>query len=348
MRQQSLVDVHVAEVSPLTPPDQFMAEFPGSEKATDTVRRGRRAISGILRGKDSRLMIIVGPCSIHDPEAALDYARRLAALSKKLEGVLLVMRVYFEKPRTVGGWKGMVSEPDPGNGFDVEKGLRMACQLLIEINELGIPVATEFLDPIVPQYLDRWISFGAIGARTTESQIHRQMASGLSMPVGFKNSTGGDVRVAADAIAAARLPSSFLGVDRNGRIAVIRTSGNHDCYLILRGGKRPNFHPRDVRSAIAMLDKTDATCGQINIIIDCSHANSDKDHAKQALVLRSVVRQRRAGNRRVVGVMLESNLHPGNQKLVPGKLQYGVSITDACIGWEETEHLLRLVQRSLN
>jgi len=321
-----------------------------TERAKATVLRGRQEIVEVLAGQSSRLIAIVGPCSIHDPAAALEYAGRLAEFSSRLPALVLVMRTYFEKPRTTTGWKGLLVEPDLGNGFELERGLRVARKLLIGINELGLPAATEFLDPIVPQYLADLIAWGAIGARTTESQTHRQMASGLSMPVGFKNGTDGNVQQAVDGIIAARTGSSFLGISSSGRTASIRTTGNPWGHLILRGGsRRPNYYARDIAAAAAMLDRADPSGCITKILVDCSHANSRsaravKDHTRQARVLRYIASCLAKGDiSRVAGLMLESNLFSGNQK--PGReLKYGVSITDPCIGWEETEQLLLHLQ----
>lgn len=294
----------------------------------------------ILRGEDTRLLVIVGPCSIHDPEAALEYARRLSALADELSSKMyIVMRVYFEKPRTTIGWKGLINDPGLDDSCDVERGLRLARRLLLEITALGLPAATEFLDPIVPQYTADLVTWAAIGARTTESQTHREMASGLSMPVGFKNGTDGSVQTALDAMRSARSPHSFLGIDENGVTSIVKTTGNSDVHLVLRGGRQgPNYSPEHVAGAAAAARRAGVPSA---IMVDCSHANSGKNPANQPAVWRSVLEQRAAGTREIIGAMLESNLHEGAQNPSDRPLRYGVSITDACMSWETTEALLR-------
>jgi 3-deoxy-7-phosphoheptulonate synthase len=305
-----------------------------------TVSAARVALGEVLSGRDARLLVVVGPCSIHDTVAAMDYARRLKALADELQDqLLIVMRVYFEKPRTTVGWKGLINDPRMDDSFQIEEGLRLARRLLIDLNELGLPCGTEALDPITPQYLGDLIAWSAIGARTTESQTHRELASGLSSPVGFKNGTDGNLEVALNAMLSAAQPHSFLGIDGAGQVAVTHTRGNAHGHLILRGGAVPNYDSVAVAQAEAALT---AAKLPVNIVVDCSHANSRKNHALQTLVLKDVVHQMVDGNRAIKGVMLESNLFEGNQKLVaPQDLRYGVSITDACLGWDTTEASLR-------
>ncbi len=341
-------DLRVTRSEPLIPPDELIAEFPITPAIEELVIDARATISDILRGEDSRMLVIAGPCSIHDEDAALEYAARLKRLADQVaDEVFIVMRVYFEKPRTTVGWKGLIYDPHLDGSFDITEGLRRARRLLIEIGEIGLPAGTEFLDPIVPQYFADLTAWAAIGARTTESQTHRQMASGLSMPVGFKNGTGGDSQIAVDAMMSARAPHAFLGSDLPGHTAVIHTTGNPDSHLILRGGKDgPNFGAAEIAQTRALLTK--AGLGP-QLLVDCSHANSNKDHARQGMVLRDLLAQRAAGDTDIVGCMLESHLYPGNQKLGadPSSLEYGVSITDACVGWDETETLLTEVRDAL-
>ncbi len=312
-------------------------------RAADTVRTGRRAIEAVLHGDDDRFLVIVGPCSIHDPDAALEYAQRLAELSQKVaDRLLVVMRVYFEKPRTTVGWKGLINDPDLNGTFDIARGLRLARKLLLDINALGLPAGTEFLDPVTPQYLDDLVAWAAIGARTTESQTHRQMASGLSMPVGFKNATTGDLQVALDAMQSAMSAHHFVGIDEDGRAAVVHTRGNPFGHVILRGGNdATNYAPQDIADASQRLSAAGLNPG---LLVDCSHANSGKKPERQETVWQSILDQRKAGNKDILGAMLESNLHEGNQKLPADgdktKLKHGVSITDACIDWDTTQRLL--------
>ncbi len=334
-------DLNVGATLALVSPDELARRVPLSERARETVVRGRREVQAVLRGDDPRLLVITGPCSIHDVEAGVEYARRLAALAERVaDRVLLVMRVYFEKPRTVLGWKGMIYDPHLDGTFAIEEGLHLARRLLVEVNDMGIPAATEFLDPIVPQYLADLVAWAAVGARTTESQTHRQMASGLSMPVGFKNTTAGSVKIAADAILASRAAQAFLGIDHQGRTAVVQTKGNEYAHLVLRGGDDgPNYDAR----AVAAAQETLRAAGLApRLLVDCSHMNAAKDHTREGGVFEDVLAQRLAGNDGIAGVMLESHLFPGAQKLGddPSTLQYGVSITDACIGWDETEALI--------
>ena len=338
---QPTTDINVRNTVRLIPPSELWAKVPTSEAATRTVVEGRETIRRILRGEDRRLMATVGPCSIHDPKAALEYAQRLATLSKKIaDRIFVVMRVYFEKPRTTVGWKGLINDPHLDDTFDISAGLTIGRQLLLQIAEMGLPAATEMLEPITPQYIADLVSSASIGARTTESPTHRQMASGLSMPVGYKNGTDGNLQVAIDAMHAARTPHSFLGIDKDGLTCIVNTKGNPWGYLILRGGRSgPNYSEPDLRAAAAKLTAANLPP---HFVVDCSHANSEKDHKNQAGVWGSVVEQRARGNEAILGLMLESNLHEGSQKPSSDltKLKYGVSITDACIGWEETEKLL--------
>lgn len=334
-------NVNVDRVEPLTAPSELDRQVPAGPRSHATVMEGRRAIVRILSGEDPRMLVVVGPCSIHDEKVAMDYAQRLEALRRRVSDRMeLVMRVYFEKPRTTVGWKGLINDPHLNGSFDVQTGLRTARRLLVQITAMGLPTGTEVLDPITPQYIDDLVCWAAIGARTTESQTHRQMASGLSMPVGFKNSTEGSVQVALDAMQAAQSPHAFLGIDGNGHCAVVHTKGNPWGHVILRGGhQRSNFDAADVAEAAAMLRQAGLHTG---LMVDCSHANSSKKHEKQQVAWRSVIDQRVDGNTNLVGLMLESNIAEGSQKLGsdPAKLVYGVSITDACIGWEETEELI--------
>ncbi|NDC63155.1 MAG: 3-deoxy-7-phosphoheptulonate synthase [Planctomycetia bacterium] len=334
-------DLRIRSLEPLVPPARLAALLPLDGTATATIVEGRRAVEQVLSGEDRRLLAVVGPCSIHDPEAARDFARRLHGLADRVsDRLLVVMRVYFEKPRTTVGWKGLINDPHLDGTFDVAAGLRLARGLLIEIARLGLPTATEFLEPITPQYIADTIVLGAIGARTTESPTHRQMASGLSMPVGFKNSTDGSLQAAVDAMQAARTPHSFLGIDAEGGTCVVSTTGNPWGVLMLRGGRSgSNYSPDVLHEARQRLEAAGLAA---RVIIDCSHANSGKDHRRQSIVWRDVVDQRVGGDASIVGLMLESNIHPGSQPAGPdrSRLQYGVSVTDGCIGWEETEELL--------
>jgi 3-deoxy-7-phosphoheptulonate synthase len=344
---QRTSDVNIRSLVPLTPPQTLIDEFPLSERAAQTVIEGREAIRKILAGEDRRLLCVVGPCSIHDEVAALDYARRILAVAQRLSDRLcIVMRVYFEKPRTTVGWKGLINDPHLDGTFDIPEGLRRARKLLLEINEMGMPCATEMLDPVTPQYTADLVTWASIGARTTESQTHRQMASGLSMPVGFKNATDGNLQIAIDAMFSARTPHSFLGIDVEGHLCIVNTTGNSLGHIILRGGRTgTNYDPQTVQDAVAGMNKSGLTP---NVMIDCSHANSEKDHLKQEAVWLNVLEQRAAGATNIIGMMLESNLHEGQQKLVdPKQLAYGVSITDACLGWEKTEELLEAAHAAM-
>jgi len=328
-------DLRIREMKELVPPSHLIREFPCSEKVAAVTSESRTALHRILHGQDDRLMVVIGPCSIHDTKAAMEYARRLVQERERYAGELeIVMRVYFEKPRTTVGWKGLINDPYMDNSFRINDGLRMAREVLMNINELGLPAGTEFLDVISPQYVADLISWGAIGARTTESQVHRELASGLSCPVGFKNGTDGNIKIAVDAIKAASQPHHFLSVTKGGHSAIFSTSGNEDCHIILRGGKTPNYDAASVDAA----SKEIAAAGLASrLMIDASHANSSKKPENQVPVCAEIGRQVAAGDTRIVGVMIESHLVKGRQDLIPGKeLTYGQSITDGCIGWEES------------
>jgi 3-deoxy-7-phosphoheptulonate synthase len=333
-------DLRIKEIKELVPPSHLIREFPCGEKAATAVHGSRQAIHRILHGMDDRLVVVIGPCSIHDPEAAKEYAARLVQERKRLAPDLeIVMRVYFEKPRTTVGWKGLINDPDLDGSFNINRGLRLARQLLLEINELGLPAGCEYLDMITPQYIADLVSWGAIGARTTESQVHRELSSGLSCPVGFKNGTDGNVKIAIDAIKAAQQPHHFLSVTKGGHSAIVSTNGNEDCHIILRGGnKAPNFDAASVEAACAEIGK--AGLAQ-RLMIDASHANSQKKHENQIAVCEDIATQLAGGDERIIGVMVESHLAAGRQDLEPGKaLTYGQSITDACIGWEDSLRVL--------
>jgi len=328
-------DVRIREIKELVPPAHVFREFPVGVRAALTTYNARQSIHRILHGADNRLLVVVGPCSIHDVDSAIEYATRLQKEAARFENdLLIVMRVYFEKPRTTVGWKGLINDPRLDNSFRINEGVRLARGLLLEINDLGLPCATEFLDTITPQYTADLIAWGAIGARTTESQVHRELASGLSCPVGFKNGTDGNIRIAIDAIRAAQTPHHFLSVTKAGHSAIVSTGGNEDCHVILRGGKAPNFDAAHV----------DAACKEIaaaglaaRLMIDASHANSNKRFKQQIEVARDTASQLAAGDERIIGVMIESHLVEGRQDLVPGQpLTYGMSITDACLGWEDS------------
>lgn len=335
-------DIHVREIVRLPSPNAIKALLPATPEAVTTVVASRERIIRIIRREDPRLLVVVGPCSLHDQKSALEYAQRLNGLRKELSDRMeIVMRVYFEKPRTTIGWKGLINDPYLDGSENIEEGLKIARRLLAQIMGMGLPTATEFLDPIVPQYISDLISWAAIGARTTESQTHRQMASGLSMPVGFKNATDGSLQVAIDAMGAARNHHSFLGMDQDGATSIVRTEGNPDGHVILRGGRtRPNYDAASIAAAEAALRKHNLPAV---IMVDCSHANSEKQHTRQEEVWHSVIAQRVQGTRSVIGMMVESHLNEGNQPFPrPVKeLRYGVSITDACINWETTERMLR-------
>mgnify|MGYP002737474838 CR=1 FL=1 len=333
-------DTRIEQSDELLAPMQIMRELKASNAALQTTFQARAGIHDVLRGADDRLIVVVGPCSIHDPVAALDYARRLKTLADALRhDLIIVMRVYFEKPRTTVGWKGLINDPHLNDSFDINEGIRLARKLLLEINELGLPCGTEFLDLISPQYIADLVAWGAIGARTTESQSHRQLASGLSCPVGFKNGTDGNLKIAVDAIKAAAARHHFVSVTKSGHVAVFKTAGNEDCHVILRGGKAPNYDAVSVNEACHGL----AASGlRQQVMIDFSHANSSKQYQRQVAVGHDVAGQIAGGDPRIVGVMIESHINPGRQDLCPDQpLDYGISITDACIGWDDSETLLR-------
>jgi 3-deoxy-7-phosphoheptulonate synthase len=335
-------DLHVREIVRLAAPGSLKAQFPLPDPTASAVARSREAVTSILRREDPRFLVVVGPCSIHDVKGALEYAQRLNALRQEFSDRMeIVMRVYFEKPRTTIGWKGLINDPHLDGTQDIELGLKMARKLLLEIVGMGLPAATEFLDPIVPQYFDDLITWAAIGARTTESQTHRELASGLSMPVGFKNATDGSLQIAVDAMCSARAPHSFLGMDREGFTSIVRTTGNPDGHLVLRGGRmQTNYDAASIRDAETRLAQ--AGLPQV-LMVDCSHANSGKQPARQEDVWRNILEQRQAGTRSLIGAMIESYLQEGNQPIPknPVELRYGVSVTDACISWETTERMLR-------
>ncbi len=331
-------DVRIKHLRPLLPPAILMEEIPASETACRVVEQGRREVAAILRGDDDRLLVVVGPCSIHDPRAGLEYAKRLrTAMEEYRRELCIVMRVYFEKPRTIVGWKGLINDPHLDDSYAINEGLRIARRFLLDVTQLGLPAGTEFLDPITPQFVADLVSWGAIGARTVESQVHRELASGLSMPVGFKNGTGGTVQIAVDAIRSSAHPHHFLSVTKQGVAAIVATAGNPECHLILRGGSSgPNYSAAHVNEAVAMLNKHSL---YPRVMVDCSHANSSKNHEKQVVALQSVIEQLEAG-RSVFGIMLESFLLDGRQDPKPGcELEFGKSITDACMSWERTEPL---------
>lgn len=332
-------DIRIAETKELVSPAQIHEQFPLTDTASETTAGARQEIENIMDGADDRLVVVVGPCSIHDPESAMDYAQRLTKLKQELSNeLMIVMRVYFEKPRTTVGWKGLINDPDLNDSYNVNKGLGIARQLLISINELGLPAGCEYLDLITPQYTADVVAWGAIGARTTESQCHRELASGLSCPVGFKNGTNGNTKIAVDAIGAASNPHHFLSVTKEGRTAIFNSTGNKYCHVILRGGaNQPNYEAEYVQASAEMLENANL---KPNIMIDFSHANSFKTPARQAEVCEDVCKQLSAGEKRIFGVMIESHIVEGNQKVVAGQpLTYGQSITDGCLGWDKTVEL---------
>jgi len=344
-------DERIKDITVLPPPEHLIRFFPIRGTAVETlISKTRKGIHNIIQGKDDRLLVVIGPCSIHDPAAALEYARKLLEQRKKYEGTLeIVMRVYFEKPRTTVGWKGLINDPYLDETFRIDEGLRIARQLLIDINRLGLPAGSEFLDVISPQYIGDLISWGAIGARTTESQVHRELASGLSAPIGFKNGTDGNIRIATDAIQAAARGHHFLSVHKNGQVAIVQTNGNKDCHVILRGGKTPNY---DAASVAAACKELEASKLPATLMVDCSHANSSKQHEKQVEVARDIAGQVAGGSRHVFGLMVESHLNAGAQKFTPGKddakaLDYGKSITDACLGWNDSMDVLEILSAAV-
>eukprot|EP00288_Rhodomonas_lens_P016793 CAMPEP_0177705824 /NCGR_PEP_ID=MMETSP0484_2-20121128/8907_1 /TAXON_ID=354590 /ORGANISM="Rhodomonas lens, Strain RHODO" /LENGTH=357 /DNA_ID=CAMNT_0019217263 /DNA_START=38 /DNA_END=1111 /DNA_ORIENTATION=+ len=347
---ESTEDTRIGDVRPLLPPACLEEEIPLTPKARETVLSARAAVAAVLEGKDDRVVVIVGPCSIHDVKAAKEYATKLAPLIQKHSKELIcIMRVYFEKPRTTVGWKGLINDPNLDGSYQINKGLRIARELLVSVNEMGVPAGTEFLDTISPQYTADTISWGAIGARTTESQLHRELASGLSCPIGFKNGTSGAMQIAVDAIRAASCPHYFMGVTHQGLAGIVGTKGNPYCHLIHRGGSEgPNFAAEYVESSCALLAKNKLP---LKVMIDCSHANSQKKHENQVLVAKDLAAQMEAGSDKVFGVMIESNINEGRQDLVEGeadKLKYGVSITDACVNWATTETMLQTLADGVN
>jgi 3-deoxy-7-phosphoheptulonate synthase len=344
-------DERIKDITVLPPPEHLIRFFPIRGTPVETLIAGtRKNIHNIMNGQDDRLLVVIGPCSIHDPAAAVEYARRLKEQRTKYADTLeIVMRVYFEKPRTTVGWKGLINDPYLDESFRIDEGLRMARQLLIEINRLGLPAGSEFLDVISPQYIGDLIAWGAIGARTTESQVHRELASGLSAPIGFKNGTDGNIKIATDAIQAAARGHHFLSVHKNGQVAIVQTNGNKDCHVILRGGKAPNYDAVSVADACKDLESAGLPP---TLMVDCSHANSSKQHERQSEVARDIATQVAAGSRRVFGVMVESHLEDGAQKFSPGKdnpqnLRYGQSITDACLGWDASLEVLQTLSEGV-
>jgi 3-deoxy-7-phosphoheptulonate synthase len=344
-------DERIKDINVLPPPEHLIRFFPiRSTPVESLITNTRRAVHNIMAGTDDRLLVVMGPCSIHDPAAALEYAGRLKAEREKYAGTLeIVMRVYFEKPRTTVGWKGLINDPYLDQSYRIDEGLRIARQLLIDINRMGLPAGSEFLDVISPQYIGDLISWGAIGARTTESQVHRELASGLSAPIGFKNGTDGNIRIAADAIQAAARGHHFLSVHKNGQVAIVQTNGNKDCHVILRGGKAPNY---DAASIAAACKDLEAAQLPPTLMVDCSHANSSKQHQKQIEVAKDIAAQIAGGSKRVFGVMIESHLQAGAQKFTAGKdkaadLEYGRSITDACIGWADSAAVLDTLSQAV-
>jgi 3-deoxy-7-phosphoheptulonate synthase len=344
-------DERIKDITVLPPPEHLIRFFPIQGTAVETlISQTRRNVHNIMGGKDDRLLVVIGPCSIHDPAAALEYGRRLKEQRVRYADTLeIVMRVYFEKPRTTVGWKGLINDPYLDESFRIDEGLRIARQLLIEINRLGLPAGSEFLDVISPQYLGDLIAWGAIGARTTESQVHRELASGLSAPIGFKNGTDGNIKIATDAIQAAADGHHFLSVHKNGQVAIVQTKGNKDCHVILRGGKAPNYDAASVAAACADLVKAKLPA---TLMVDCSHANSSKQHEKQVDVAQEIATQIAGGSRSVFGLMVESHLSAGAQKFTPGKddahaLEYGKSITDACLGWDDSVRTLDILSQAV-
>ncbi|MFV0533593.1 MAG: 3-deoxy-7-phosphoheptulonate synthase [Cumulibacter sp.] len=337
--RQNTENLRVRQIQPLPTPREIREELPLPDDAADLVARSRKESQEVLRGEDDRLLVVVGPCSAHDPEAVLDYARRLSAVSDRLgDDLLIVMRVYFEKPRTTTGWKGLINDPAIDGSYDIPRGLRLARRVLLDVLAAGVPAGCEYLETTTPQYIADTVTYGAIGARTVESQVHRQLASGISMPIGLKNGSDGDVQVAVDACVAASAAQTFLGVDADGRGAVVMTDGNPDGHVILRGGRAaPNYDADSVAATMTLLKKASLPA---RVVIDASHGNSRKDHVRQAEVAREVGEQIASGSRDIVGVMLESFIVEGNQKPAPSGLTYGQSVTDACMSWEATEALL--------
>ncbi|MCA5921614.1 3-deoxy-7-phosphoheptulonate synthase [Pectobacterium brasiliense] len=347
MQKDSLNNINISAEQVLITPDELKAKFPLNDAEQRDIAQARATIADIIHGRDDRLLIVCGPCSIHDTDAALEYARRLQSLAAELsDSLYIVMRVYFEKPRTTVGWKGLINDPFMDGSFDVEAGLHIARELLLELVNMGLPLATEALDPNSPQYLGDLFSWSAIGARTTESQTHREMASGLSMPVGFKNGTDGSLGTAINAMRAAAMPHRFVGINQTGQVCLLQTQGNIDGHVILRGGKKPNYSAQDVAECEKQMQEAGLRPA---LMIDCSHGNSNKDYRRQPLVVESAIEQIKAGNRSIIGLMLESHLNEGSQSSEQPRsdMRYGVSVTDACISWESTETLLRSVHQEL-
>ncbi|MDA3938806.1 MAG: 3-deoxy-7-phosphoheptulonate synthase [Spirochaetia bacterium] len=339
---KAIDDLHIKQITPLISPEELKKDFSAKNSDYNYIIESRNTITNILERKDDRLLAIVGPCSIHDTVAGLEYAEKLKELSRKIDDEIFpVMRVYFEKPRTTIGWRGLIMDPDMDDTYDIQKGLHFSREFLLKIAQLELPTGTEMLDPIIPQYISDLISWAAVGARTSESQTHRSLASGMSIPVGFKNGTGGNLNLAVNAINTAMHPSSFIGIDQQGNTCILRTEGNRSCHLILRGGTSgPNYYEEDVEESVELM--VEARIDNPSVIIDCSHANSGKKHTRQRRVFRSVLDQVLHGQKNIAGIMMESNLFEGNQKFTEkfDDLKYGVSITDSCIGWNETEEIL--------
>jgi len=344
-------DQRIRDVTPLPPPEHLIRFFPiAGTPVEQLIGQTRSAVRKIMQGQDDRLLVVIGPCSIHDTAAALEYARKLKAERQRFAGTLeVVMRVYFEKPRTTVGWKGLINDPYLDESYRIHEGLRIARQLLVDINKLGVPAGSEFLDVISPQYIGDLIAWGAIGARTTESQVHRELASGLSAPIGFKNGTDGNLKIAVDAIQAAARPHHFLSVHKNGQVAIVETKGNADCHVILRGGKTPNYDAASIAAACSDIEAAKLPC---QLMVDCSHANSSKQHQRQVEVANDIASQVATGTRCIFGVMVESHLVDGAQKFTPGKddptaLEYGKSITDACLGWDDSLRVLQALDEAV-
>ena len=336
----NITNINIRELTNLPSPEFYQKKYPSSEQQTSLIKESRKTIENIIEGKDSRLLLLMGPCSIHDTKAGIKYAEKLKELADKVsKKIYIVMRVYFEKPRTTVGWKGLINDPDLNGSYNIPKGIEIAREFLSEVTRIGLPTATEFLDPFTPQYIGDLVSWGAIGARTAESQTHRQMASGLSMPIGFKNGTGGSVQLAIDGMIACNGEHAFLGIDDDGKTSIVITKGNKANHVILRGGASgPNYDKDSINEAQELLKKNNL---EPNIVVDCSHGNSNKDHNRQPIVFKDILDQRVNGNDKIIGIMLESNINPGSQSLGNIEdLKYGVSITDKCVGWEKTEEII--------
>ena len=344
----NITNINIRELSNIPSPEIYQKKYPSSEQQTSLIKESRKTIENIIEGKDSRLLLLMGPCSIHDTKAGIEYAEKLKELADKVsKNIYIVMRVYFEKPRTNVGWKGLINDPDLNGSYNIPKGIETARKFLSEVTRIGLPTATEFLDPFTPQYIGDLVSWGAIGARTAESQTHRQMASGLSMPIGFKNGTGGSVQLAIDGMIACNGEHAFLGIDNDGKTSIVITKGNKANHIILRGGASgPNYDKDSINDAQELLKKNNLVP---NIVVDCAHGNSNKDHNRQPIVFKEVIEQRLAGNEKIIGIMLEGNINPGNQSLGNVEdLEFGVSITDKCVGWEKTEEIILEANNLLN